>query len=388
MNRLPRIGVCGLAACLAVRSLAADDPNVDPAAAMVAALEAEIAALRAVAWTPAAAVSAALGWRDNVLLSSFAPIGRPFGQAGVEAILFRPRRHDCEVALLLNGEVLRYFSPPPEAGGEQRWDLQSELRWEPVDAFQLAVKAVGYWQDSVIDLSETAATRIVAPTRLRGGSVATRPFVDLPAGFNLEPMAQITRHDYRDYNGDYDEAKGGARLEWRHAASLVISAAWFEVGRRYHQRTDYTSSGRPLPDTQLRFRQREGELRARMAWKARGDWTVTGTISRLKSADRASGYFDFSQKRAGLDFAWASRNWRTSVAAEARRTNYRLQTVGSGITPPARIADDFETHLRAERSLKPSWILFAEHRWERCRSNEEEFSYRMNTLMTGVQRRF
>ena len=92
--------------------------------------------------------------------------------------------------------------------------------------------------------------------------------------------------------------------------------------------------------------------------------------------------------RARFEAGWRSAAWRVNLDADAKRMYYLGQTVGSGIATPTRITDDYETTLRVERDLNTRWSLFGEHRWERSRSNESEFSYRANTVLAGIQRSF
>lgn len=351
-------------------------------------LQAELDALQLKPWHPELSLRGSLGWRDNVLLSPFAPLARAFGRAELDVMLLRPMRNRWEFISFLNGDVLRYFSPPPETGGEQQWSLHTEGRWQPVAWTRFSLKALGYVRDMVIDLSETEARRVVAPTRVRGGFVGTAVRFDLPAHFRLEPAVQLKRSDYRDYAGDYDEVRGGARLEWRRNDAFALSAAWFDVSRDYTQRTEYTAGGRALAGTQLRFRQRDAEIKARTKWGANGKGSLAVTGGRLENRDHASGYFNYDQKRGRLELGWQQSAWRTTLDAEAKRMVYSGQTVGAGIDPPARLAEDFETTLRVEREVNARWTVFAEHRWERSRSNELEFSYRAHTVLAGVQRNF
>jgi hypothetical protein len=143
-----------------------------------------------------------------------------------------------------------------------------------------------------------------------------------------------------------------------------------------------------LPGTQLHFRQREGEARARLAWSGAGDWSLTATAGRLENRDEASGYFDYDQKRGRLELNWQRNGWRATLDGELKQIDYLGQTVGAGIAPPARMADDDDLRLRLEREVAGGWTIFAEHRRERSRSNEAGFSYRANTALAGVQRDF
>ena len=388
MERLIRILCAALG--MATAALYAQTPA--PAASTASGalppdLQAELDALQRATWHPSASARASLGWRDNVLLSPFAPIERGFARGELEAILMRPMRNRWELISFLNGDVLRYFSPPLETRGEQQWSLHTEGRWQPIDRARMSLRAVGYLRDMVIDLSETEARRVVAPTRVRGAylTAGTRLAV---GPVHIEPAVQAKRTDYRDYAGDYDEGRAGARIEWRVGRPLTVSGAWFESDRSYDQREEFSASGRSLPGTSLRFRQRDTELKARTTFKAAGNWTLAATTGWLENRDRASGYFDYDQKRARLEVGWRREGWSVAFDGEAKRMDYLLQTVGAGISPPPRINDDHELTLRLERELNPRWSLFGEHRWERSRSNEMEFSYKANSVLAGLHRSF
>ncbi len=389
MPRFFRFYPVALCAALLVVSVQAEEPVTAAAnEPLPPELQAELDALQSSIWHPSIALRSSLGWRDNVLLSPFAPIQRAFGRAELDAILYRPLRNRWEFVSFLNGDVLRYFSPPPESRGEQQWSVHTEGRWQPMDAARLSLKAAGYLRDMVIDLSETEARRVVAPTRVRGAYAVAATRLTLPGGFRFEPAVQVRRSDYRAYAGDYDDLRTGGRLEWSRTSVLALSAAWFETRRDYDQRVQFSASGRALAGTQLKFKQREGEAKIRTRWTGAGEWAFAVTVGKVENRDEASGYFDYDQKRARLEAGWEHASWRLSLDAEAKRMDYLVQTVGAGIAPPARITDDYEATLRCERDLDAKWSLFAEHRWERSRSNEVEFSYRANTVLAGVQRSF
>lgn len=388
------MAAAGLAFELAAQSPSAPAPAVSesaPAAgtawtpeeeAELAALAASIGNLYEFVWR------GSLGWRDNILRSPFAPVGRGFGRAELEAFLWRPIFGDFELVGFLNGDVLRYFAPPPETAGEQQWFAHAEGRWTPMEAAQFTLKAIGFYQDAVIDLSETAATRIVAPTKVRGavGTFGTR--LALPAGFSFEPMFQMKRTDYREFPGDYDETNANGRLEWKRSDALKVSVAYFERTRRYDERQEFTAGGRALAGTRLRFTQREGEFKVATAWTGRGSWDAAVAVGRLSNRDEASGYFDYDQDRVNLDVGWTRDRWKLDFDGSAKRIEYRVQTVGVGINPPPRVEDAFDVTTRLERSLNDAWTIFAEYRWERNGSNQAEFNYRANTVLVGVQQTF
>jgi hypothetical protein len=143
-----------------------------------------------------------------------------------------------------------------------------------------------------------------------------------------------------------------------------------------------------LTGTRLRFSQNEFEVRGVGHWDSAKAWRTGLTLGQLESRDGGSGYFDYNQRRARLELTWTKGAWTVSEDAEAKRVEYRNQTVGTGIAPPARVADAYDTITRVERAITPLWTVFAEHHWERNRSNEAEFSYRATSVLAGVQRTF
>ena len=350
-------------------------PGVKPAAPVAAELE------------HAETVRLGFGWRDNVMLSAFAPLARGFARTELESFLLW-RRGDWRAIGLLNADVLRYFSPPAEASGEQQWLAHAESRWEPRDEWRVALKADAFLQDMVVDLSETEAARTVLADRVRGGIATFAPRMPIPGGFTLEPSWQLKRVDYRKLTGDYDETRAGARLQWHRGQGPVLSLGWGENRRSYADRPNYTIRGRPLAGTRLEFRLREVQLRAETSWRAVGDWNAALAFTRASTRDGASGFFDLDQKGARLELSWRTGPWRLTLEGDAKRADYRVQTVGTGLAPSPRLADTFSARLRAERRINPRWLGFVEQAWERNRSNEREFSYRANTALAGVQRDF
>src|SRR5215212_5104661 len=79
-------------------------------------------------WEHTETVRTSFGWRDNAVLSPFAPIARSFGRGELEAFALWSQS-DWEFVSFLNGDVLRYFSPPAATTGEEQWFGHAELRW-------------------------------------------------------------------------------------------------------------------------------------------------------------------------------------------------------------------------------------------------------------------
>jgi hypothetical protein len=331
--------------------------------------------------------TASTGWRENVMLSPYAPVDRAFGRGEVEALYFR-ERGQWQFTSFLNGDVMRYFSAPAETSGESTWFARGEVRWQRRPWWRLALKLDGFMQDAVFDLSEAEALRTVARLRVRGAIAGLAPRLSLPGGFEVEPLLQVRRTDYRTFAGDYDEERHGIRLHWQRQEWLGAEVSWTEHRRSYAERQNYTLGGRALAGTHLRFQQRVGGAKLTSAWEAAGEWTAELRGERLQNRDQASGFFDYDQDSWGGESTFRHQRWSLSAEFEARRLRYLNQTVGTGIAPPARRADSRELAVKVGREFNERWSMFLQHRWERTDSNEPGFSYVTRTIWGGVQRVF
>ncbi len=389
---------CGCLVAVAPR-LAAQ--TVPPAVAVAPATNPTTAATAAAIahespWEISTTLRASVGWRENVTVSSVNSENRMFWRAEAELFALRPINERWEFIGFLSGDVLRYFSPPPNVSGEQQWLGHLEGRWQPNKVFRVALKTVGFRQDIFTDPSLTEGLQAPALwVRLRGGFVNLTPRVTLPWGFAIEPSFEVKSIRYlRGYDGDNNETRPGLALLWSRSDLLMLSVTGYEHLRHYSELRQSTIGGRPLRGRLLSLHQREYEGKASSSFEAAGQWTLTATVNRLENRDRAFGFLDYNEKRADLAVNWSRGRWRVRLEGEAQRFDYVTQTVGVGIAPTPRVTDVFDATSRVERDLTGKWAVFAENRWERNRSNLDDpslgyrFSYRTDTMLVGIQRSF
>lgn len=355
-----------------------------PVAATEPAPAQSVASVAPQGWQLNGTVRALTGYTDNVLWSGVEAKGRGFGQAEVEAILWRPERAWWEAKALLSGEVRRYLDALPEAAGEQRWVGRGELAATPRSWVRVSLVPQVFYMDQVYDLSPDLARRFVAKLRVRGASGNVQARVALPGGWEIEPAVQERTVDYFDFTEDFSETKTGVRLRWRSGVRVEAGAAIFDHRREYRDRVNYTAGGRALPGTKLRFDQMSAEANLTWSWNARGAWSVSPAVVYLENRDGAFGFFDYDQRRARVDVAWEVRRWRVDFEASAGRYDYRVQTVGMGLAPPARLREDFTAGVAVEYAWRERWKIAGRYEWERSRTNESNASYRLNTVSSGV----
>lgn len=350
-------------------------------------LREQLQAILGPAWRWGATLRVGAEWRDNVLLSPVSPTARSLLRGQLESYVWRRPAGAWEWLGFLNGDIGRLVDPLPELTGEQEWFGHGEGRWTPRPGWRVAWTGQAYYQDQVFDLSATETERFVARMRVRGARTGLDLTAPLLGAFAVVAGAKVHRSDYADFSEDFTEREGAAALRWRRErgerGSLVVELGWRGRRRQHPDRNQYTAGGRPLPGTQLEFRQDEFRLETTLV---RGPWTASLEGYRMENRDLASGYFNYTEQGGQVTLERATERWRVLLEGSASWSRYEVQTVGIGFDPPLRRRNNRDVRGRVERILSPRWTLFAEAREERSRENEEGGTYRARVVSLGVSR--
>lgn len=368
---------------------AATDPEL-------AALERELAAVDGLAelpglpkWDFGIGLRAAVGYKDNVLLTdrSVAAESSVLLRAELEAFAWRLPQGDSLIdwTLLLTGVETNYPGVDGDGREERLWLAQAEVRYGFGEAFRLRSSVQGYWQDQVLDLSTLEAEGL--RQRLQVGGVAWQGGGrwEFRQPWWVEADTRAKRDTFRAVREDHDEWGGGARLgrhfaERRHALSVGVGAK----RRDYAERNQVTVGGRPLPDTRLAFDQIELDARLVSEWGAARTWTSTLRSGRLRNRDNGTGFYDFDTERYGVKLVWASAPWRVEADVQHRRYTYLVQVAGTGFDPPPRRRQDTYALFRVERRWTDRLGWFAEAARDRSRSNDLAGDYDATTVFAGL----
>ena len=144
-------------------------------------------------------------------------------------------------------------------------------------------------------------------------------------------------------------------------------------------------AGRELVGTELKISEREGEARFDITWDAAAQWETSTRVSVLHYRDNGSGYFNYREERIAQEFEWDAEPWLVRGGGSASRIDFGVQTVGLGISPPARLRDEYTAELQINRTLSARWTIFCGYKWERSRSNDPVASYRVNEGLLGLR---
>ena len=337
-------------------------------------------------WFPSFTLSALMGERDNVGLSSVVPQSAYFGEARAEGFLWwQPLDSAWEGLVMLDGRHRRYENNPV-ADEEQSWLGQAELSWLPLRWFDLKVRTQGFFQDEVIDLSTTAAQRTVLPIQVLGGRADLTARFKLPFGVAIESRAGGLRSDYRELAEDFYSRDWWNGVTWAPARWMKLYYGQQTIDRDYDFRNQTTAGGRSIADTLLAFGQDEeqGRLQFKMKWL--GSWRLDVAGGLVENRDNAAGFFNYDRKRWRSELEWVSPEdrWELRVEWEEKATDYLNQTVGAGLNPEGRRQDDRLRRGEVIWRFNDRWNVRVEYEDTLSESNEVNATYRDRTIWFGL----
>jgi hypothetical protein len=118
-------------------------------------------------WTASAEVTGTIGYKDNLLLSSYAPESSAFAGAAADLMWWHLPQGPVDYVVYLNADGRRYFSGQA-VDHEAFAALFGEWRRRLPDQGQFAFDLRGFYSDRVLDISDTAVQRVVAPIKVSG----------------------------------------------------------------------------------------------------------------------------------------------------------------------------------------------------------------------------
>lgn len=334
-------------------------------------------------WNVSAALAASAGYKDNLLLSYANPEHSPFARLSVESLLWHVPRGNVDYFAFINAEGTRYTSgtsvdDEAEAFAGLTW------RFRKADVFGANLEAQGYFLDQVLDISDTDTDRVVAELGVYG----------LKAGptFRWSPVPRLwaelsgkgTRELFRESIHNSRAGEAGVRLGWQVHERVEMSVAQTEMKRRFDSRPRLTAGGR-VDSGILSIKESETEGRLTVTAGTDRQWRMTTRGGALQYRDNGAGFLDYDARHIAQDVEWATDTWLVRAEGQARRKEYLLQTVGTGVAPPQQVIDEFLVALRVEKKLSDRWALFSEYSWERSRSNELVSSFRVNEGLLGMR---
>jgi hypothetical protein len=338
-------------------------------------------------WSRSTDLRVGAGYKDNVLLRSFAPIDSFFLSSELEFFLFRIPVDGTQVVLFLNGEDIHYLDPKG-VDKEQTLTALASIRKDFAKSWKAGLALQYLYQDQVFDVS-----RIEDPTaglqfstlRAQGHGFTARPSLLRELGNNQQVELEFTVHrqDFEEPLADYWDGGPKITLSDEYGANARISLSYEFLRRDFDNETQRTATGDELAGTSLRLLRHEWQLAWQHAWDRKRRWRSTTKLSFLKNTDNGSDYFEYARYRISAEMRYVANSWEARLLTRYIHYSYPVQTV-SDTDLNKRAWDGFSVALQGERKLGKAFKVYGQFEHEHAFSNRPNEGYDVNTLRIGV----
>ncbi|MFN0067420.1 MAG: hypothetical protein ACKVYV_07255 [Limisphaerales bacterium] len=354
------------------------------AATLLPARAAEEPAAEATVWLPEVSLRTFTGYRDNVLLSTVAPIGSPLGGLAADASWLGVGPDHSQYTLLATGEYTHFFAADldPEALALLQAAFKRDAgRW---GSFGLGADYV--FQDSVFDVSTTEAN--LTTVDATGHTLTARPAagLDLHRELRLDAEVEVVRQLFSEPLDDDWEGGMRLKLKWTPAPRSTVTLGGRLRERVFDNRLALDAEGFAL-DEGLVMHAREVETEWRQGWDAGRRWRTQLRLSLGGNEDNGGGYFDFTRYGARAIARYDAAPWSLRAECRAWYYDYPTQTI-SGTGSALRRIIEVAAVARAEYRLGDGWSAYVEYVREETDDNTPASDYTVNTGMLGLQYTF
>jgi hypothetical protein len=325
------------------------------------------------------------GYDDNVLLSSFSPVGNAFLGADLEATVWHALGPRSTFETFASGEY-QHFIASTNVHDEGNAFALLQLKHEVTDAWQVRGSFEYLYQDEILDVSATEPTLEV--TRVQGDTFNLCAALRRQLGvgwLELEVPAewQLFRSPLDDTRRLAPRLSGSLPLGRRDEFTLSYAYArtWYDTEE------ERTTAGVPIPGTRRQMDDQEARLGWKHTWDAARHWQTTARVSGHWSADHGSGYYDYARPQGFLQVRYRGGGWELSADGRYAYYHYPVQTV-SATDPDLRWRSEVAANLAVERSLT-SWLkVFVQYAYDRTFGDRPTDAYSVNTVSAGLNFEF
>lgn len=326
-----------------------------------------------------------VGYKDNVLLSSFQKESSPFWLSQVDIFAARIPQDGVEVSLLVSGDDRRYFTAS-SLSKEQLLIAHLDLKKKFGPDWEARLSLQYLYSDQVVDASiteqELTSLQVVSHT-LGATPVLQR---NLPGDNRVELRTGFSRNFFQEPLDDYWQ--GGPKILFGHAyGNKSDISLGFEIrDRAYDTREQVDENLAMVPDSSLRYRQQEIEFAWRHNWDKGRHWRSALRLGWEKNEDSGPGYFDFRKYRVSKQLGCVADKWEVTSQVKWLYYDYGVQRVSTSFGNRHR--SEVLANVRAERAFGAHFKVFGEAESEWSISNEAAESYRVNTVLSGIDFEF
>lgn len=333
-------------------------------------------------WTPSGSVRVGGGYRDNVLLSSFSPVGAGFVTVGGDLLLHRAPTDGTEVSVLASGDYT-LFIDEPAADPEGLALFQADVKRDLGRDWRTGFRGQYLFLNQVFDVSATEVD--LSTVTARGHTATLGPSVSKGLGdlWTLEAAVEGVRQLFDEPLDDYWELVPAVRVRRELGARGEAGLVYRFLPRWYDSRPPLDAEGNALPG-RLEFLAQEVELRPQIHWDAAKRWTTTLRLGALGNTDNGGGYFDYWRYGAGLQVRYRTERLTARIEVRGRWYDYQVQH-SDGAGSPWRDKTDVAVTARLEYRPAGRWTVFAQYDTESTDDTVPDSSYEAATILAGVE---
>jgi hypothetical protein len=337
-------------------------------------------------WQGEVQVRGAMGYKDNVTLSSTDPQGSAFWQSGVEALAFRLPAGGWQFSGFLDVTDIRYFDAP-SVENEQQVVAVAELARLGHD-WKSALGLSYLFQNQVFDVSANYYTNTTSVGQIVGHTLTPRWSVRKELRpFWVETEFSATRQIFEEPLDSYWQL--GPRLTVGHSVgrrtelSLAYQWSWLD----YDSREQVDAAGMSLTNTSLALQTHLIELAWTQTWDEKLRWRTTTRAGFEAVLDNGPGFFDYYSYRLTQELRYRTGKWEAKGRVRLSCHDYLTQPV-SADDPDMRRKTLLVIGLQADRRLAKYLKCFASYTWERSLSNLAFDDYQANVVIGGFAATF
>jgi hypothetical protein len=334
-----------------------------------------------VVWESEVLVSEAMGYRNNVLRSSFASENSAFLMTSFDASLMRLSESGSLVMFYLFGEDTRYLDAP-SVNYEQFLSGTLQLIQPVGDRNETGLEANYLYQHQIFDASADEVNR--ERVLVLGHSAYLRPHWKLAMDhWEVQAEGALARQEFEQTLDDYWETEAEVRLTRNYGHRSEVSVGYLPLYRRYDTRLQFGADGFVLPGTELNYWQHEIDGEWRHYWDEARTWRSVTKMSFMANRDNGSGYFDYDRVYLREQLRWKNAHWEVKGSARMGWYYYRKQRVDEDHRYRSYATVDF----RVERRFGEDWVLFGagEHEWNVSNNPLDEYRSWMVDLGLGYE---
>lgn len=332
------------------------------------------------AWSHSERLGAAVGFKDNPLLSPLNRQSSGFSHLSGEASLIRLPLEGPELSLLGSLEHTEYFeeelSSETIAVADMRGEHAVSERWS-------LIGQVGYFYlRQVFDASEIEGIPLVVPAV--GHTLYGRPggSIEFGGGWRLGMEVETLRQWLDDPLDSFFDVAPRLELVRRTGSGRELGMAYRYRDRRFDRRSPVDLFGDPIVG-RLRIQQHDAELFWRRTWGREGAWRATARAGWLRSSDNGVGFLDYIRLQGVAALRWVAPRWEIRGEIRSRWYYYDAQVVDA-LEGTGRRRWEAAWSLRPNWRINRAWSVYALYEGELTDENLVAGDYRVNSVSVGV----